>query len=136
MADWAEGYAAGLAEPPTTLLGNGTTAYSHHGSQCATTMEPHFTHTFTDESGQELVPSEAQGEPQTLLLEGKVCGVVVRPGSDDLNGWAVLLKQSSAPLVDMRIACSQFSNCPAVLQNASDHHEYFSIGDVVHVLDR
>ena len=135
-ADWADGYAAGLAEPPTTLIGNGTTAYSHHGSQCATTMEPHWTHTFTDESGQVLVPSKAQGEPQTLMLEGKPHGVVVRPGSDDLNGWAVLLKQSSAPLVDMRIACSQFSNCPAVLQNASDHHEYFSIGDVVHVLDR
>jgi len=141
MKGWADGYAAGLPEPPKELLDKVFCAddapYCHQGAQCATTMEPHWTHTFTDQSGKVIVPDhKAQGEPETLMIDGEPHGVVVRPGSSDLNGWAVLLKESSAPLVDMRIACSQFSNCPAVLQNASDHHEYYDIGDVVHVLDR
>jgi hypothetical protein len=92
---------------------------------------------FTDQSGKAIIPThKPQGEPETLMLDGKARGAVVRPGSDDLNGWAVLLKESSAPLIDMRIACSPFSNCPAVLQNASEHHQYYDIGQVEEVLDR
>jgi hypothetical protein len=48
LKSWADGYATGLAEPPTTLLDkefcSAGQPYCQERSQCATLMEPHWTH--------------------------------------------------------------------------------------------
>merc|ERR1719409_2113050 len=57
----------------------------------------------------------------------------LRPQSADLKGWAALLQPESAPVVDMRDYCMDFSRCPKALRDRAEAHTAFNIHDITAV---
>jgi hypothetical protein len=86
IASWADGYAMGLASPPETLLKkiNCHTPHCQERSQCATLMEPHWTHvrslcTHPSPSGQ---VSSNYANDSRKMLTGSLCLALLSRAAD------------------------------------------------------
>jgi len=130
---WARGYSTAIARPPTELPAPWTCTGKEDlcldSPQCLVTLDPHRPMSFTDHLGQPIVPV-VTSEPDSADPSK---GVVVRPQSSDLLGWAALLEPDSAPVVDMRDYCSDFSRCPKGLKERADSFTYFHIAEIMAV---